>query len=242
MKILALEFSSAQRSVAVWDAAAGVKVGLLGRRQAVEASLPEGGAQRSARPTGRGAAAPGGRNTQAFALIEAALQEAQCEREEIECIAVGLGPGSYTGIRVAIAIAQGWQFARAVKLLGLSSVECLAAQGQAEGRQGRCTIAVYAQRNEFYVATYEITPPGRREIEPLRLASFAEVQRRADAGEHLAGPELTQWFPSARNLFPDAAALAQLAAARSDFVAGEHLEPIYLRPAAFVKAPPPRFP
>jgi tRNA threonylcarbamoyladenosine biosynthesis protein TsaB len=213
MKILALEFSSAQRSVAVWEG------------------------------TARGyAAAAGGRSTQAFALIEAALQQAQCEREDIECIGVGLGPGSYTGIRVAIAVAQGWQLARAVKLLGLSSVECLAAQLQAEAQPGLYTIAVDAQRNEFYLATYEVTPAGWREAEPLRLAPFAELQRRADAGERLAGPELTQWFPSARNLFPDAAALGRLAAGRRDFVAGEQLEPIYLRPTAFVKAPPPRFP
>jgi tRNA threonylcarbamoyl adenosine modification protein YeaZ len=247
MKILALEFSSAQRSVAV---CAGIS-----------------GAQRSARPTAlvnqeaaslppralvtavdasgavRGhAAAAGGRSTRAFALIQAALQQAQCEREDIECIAVGLGPGSYTGIRVAIAIAQGWQLARAVKLLGLSSVECLAAQLQAEGRAGRYTVAIDAQRNEFYLATGEVSPAGWHEIEPLRLAPLAEVQRRADTGERVVGPELTQWFPSARNLFPDAAALGRLAAARSDFVAGEQLAPIYLRPTAFVKAPPPRFP
>ena len=48
-------------------------------------------------------------------------------REAIEAIAVGLGPGSYTGIRAAIALAQGWQLAREVKTLGVSSVAAMAA-------------------------------------------------------------------------------------------------------------------
>jgi len=39
---------------------------------------------------------------------------------------------------------------------------------------------------------------------------------------------------------PTAAMLARLAAERSDFIAGEKLEPIYLRETSFVKAPPPR--
>jgi tRNA threonylcarbamoyladenosine biosynthesis protein TsaB len=242
MRILALEFSSAQRSVAVCEGTSGAKPGPLANCQAM--GLPPKARNAAVEPSAAAhgyAAAAGGRSTQAFALIQLALQQAQCEREDIEAIAVGLGPGSYTGIRVAIAIAQGWQLARQVKLLGLGSVECLAAQLQAEGRPGRYTIAVDAQRNEFYMATYEVTAVGWRETGPLHLAPFAEVQRLAGAGQQLAGPQLTEWFPSARNLFPDAAALCRLAAGRDDYVAGEQLEPIYLRPTAFVKAPPPRF-
>ena len=44
-------------------------------------------------------------------MIEEALREAGLEREQIEVLAVGLGPGSYTGIRVALSLAQGWQLA-----------------------------------------------------------------------------------------------------------------------------------
>ena len=71
------------------------------------------------------AAETGGRR--AIGLVEEALRQAGCEREDMETIAVGLGPGSYTGIRGAIALAQGWQLGRGVNVLGISSVECLAA-------------------------------------------------------------------------------------------------------------------
>ena len=40
-----------------------------------------------------------------------ALQAAQLERGQVECLAIGIGPGSYTGIRCAIALTQGWQLA-----------------------------------------------------------------------------------------------------------------------------------
>lgn len=217
MKILALEFSSPQRSVAVLQD--GTNAGPLALGEAIEA---------------------GGRSTNTLGLVVEALQQAQLEREQIECLAIGLGPGSYTGIRLAIALAQGWQLARPVQLLGISSAECLAAQAQAEGIFGNVQVVIDAQRNEFYLAGYELTAQSRRETEPLRLAAASEVQARQQAGRIIVGPEATKWFPGSRVLFPRAATLGQLAWGRGDFVPGEKLEPIYLRETTFVKAPPPR--
>jgi len=217
MKILALEFSSPQRSVAVLEG--GTDAGRPARGEAIET---------------------GTRATNALGLVEEALRQGQLEREQIECLAVGLGPGSYAGIRLAIALAQGWQLARPVQLLGVSSAECLAAQAQAEGVFGRVEVVIDAQRNEFYLAGYDLTAEARREIEPLRLVAAAEVEARQQAGAILIGPEVTKWFPGGRVLFPRAATVGQLARGRGDFVAGEKLEPIYLRETRFVKAPPPR--
>lgn len=214
MKILAFEFSSAQRSVAVasdYGAAGG---------EAIDT-------------------APG--NTmKPLGLTEQALRLAGLEREQIECIVIGLGPGSYTGIRAAIALAQGWQLGREVKLLGISSAACVAAQAQADGMTGKVTVVIDAQRGEFYLAGYGISAGERREVFPLRIATLAEAREREQAGEVLIGPEVTRWFPGGRIVFPRAAMLVQLATGRSDFVAGEKLEPIYLRETTFVKAPPSR--
>jgi tRNA threonylcarbamoyl adenosine modification protein YeaZ len=207
MKILALEFSSPQRSVAI------VQPGEF--HEALGSSEP-------------------------FAMIDDALRDAKMEREQIDCIAVGLGPGSYTGIRSAISIVQGWQLARPIQLLGVSSADAIAAQAQAEGATGRLHVIVDAQRGEFYIATYDFASGAAREIEPLRIVSAAEVNRRADAGGAVIGPEVTKWFPMGKIVFPRATVLGRLALARTDFVSGEKLEPIYLRETQFVKAPPPR--
>jgi len=62
----------------------------------------------------------------------------------------------------------------------------------------------------------------------------------AERGEVLIGPEVTQRFPSGKTIFPRAATLGRLALGRTDFIAGDKIEPIYLRETKFVKAPPPR--
>jgi tRNA threonylcarbamoyladenosine biosynthesis protein TsaB len=212
MMILALEFSSSQRSVAI------------ARDGRVLAEASE----------------VGGRETHAFGMIENVLAMAKIGRAEIECLTVGLGPGSYTGIRVALAIAQGWQLACGVKLLGIGSAECLAAQAQVEKISGRVSVVIDAQRGEFYMAVYYVSAGGWKELEPLKIVAAAEVASRA--GEILIGPEAARWFAAGKNLFPQAAMLATLAARRTDFTAGEKLEPVYLRETNFVKAPPGRMP
>ncbi len=204
MTILALEFSSARRSVALLRAGAAP----------VEA----------VRHTG-------GRGTDALGLIEEALAAAKLSREAIEVIAVGLGPGSYTGLRAAIAVAQGWQLARGVRLLGISSIEALAAQAQAEGIFGRVNLVVDAQRREFYLATWEISRTERREVLPLKISAAAELEAKKLAGETCVGPEMPQ------AVFSTAAQVAILSASRTDFVPGEELVPVYLRDTSFVKAP-----
>ncbi len=185
----------------------------------------------------------GGNATNAFAMIESALREAKLEREQIEVIAVGLGPGSYTGIRVALSMAQGWQLARGVRLAGIGSAECLAEQARAENLFGRVNVVIDAQRNEIYLAGYEIAAEGCREVEPLKILPAAEIKLRSDKGGIFIGPEATNWFSGGRIMFPRAAMLAELAARRDAFAAGENLEPIYLRETNFVKSPPrQRFP
>ena len=209
MKTLALEFSSGRRSVAV------LVDGIL-RGEAQEA---------------------GGRHTRAFAMMDAALRTAKIEREEIELIAVGLGPGSYTGIRSAIAIAQGWQVARGVKLAGVNSVEAMAAQAHAEGRRGRIHNFIDAQRGEFYFGAYELVEEGPRLVEPLRIVTPEEARLSAQGGSAVVWPELREAFPDATILEPDAAMVGKLALRRGEFVDGATLEPVYLRPVQFVKAP-----
>jgi tRNA threonylcarbamoyladenosine biosynthesis protein TsaB len=210
MTILALEFSSEQRSVAL--SRPGLVLG-----EAIET---------------------GGRTTAAFTMIENVLAQAKAGREDVGAVAVGLGPGSYTGIRAAIALAQGWQLARGIKTTGISSVASITAQAQAARIFGRVSVIVNAQRDEFYSATWEIAETARKEIEPLKIMSRSDVQSRAAKGEILIGPEAAK-FPGGRAIFPHAKDLAELAIQSGNFISGEKLEPIYLRETNFVKAPKP---
>ena len=219
MKILALEFSSPQRSVAIVQTIGNAQTAPISSHEVVDTAA---------------------RSANALGLVERALCAAQVDRAQIECVAIGLGPGSYSGIRSTIALAQGWQLACCVNLLGISSAECLAAEAQAEGILGQVHVVIDAQRNEFYLATYDLGADARREIEPLQLATLAEVHAREQTGGILLGPEVAKWFPNGRVIFPRAATLGRLALRRNDFVPGEKMQPIYLRATQFVKAPPPR--
>src|SRR5258708_22622860 len=161
MRILGLEFSSPQRSVAV---------------------ARDGRVLAAASETGK-------RTTHAFGMIEQVLADARLERGQIEVLAVGLGPGSYTGIRVALAIAQGWQLAAGVKLLGSSSVEAIVAEAQAEKIFGRVAVMIDAQRGEFYLATYHLEPGGWKEIAPLKIVTLATVEAQEAGGEVTIHPD-----------------------------------------------------
>ncbi len=213
MKILALEFSSPVRGVAV----------------SIDGALRGQAEER------------GGRSTRVFWLIDAALRESGLRREEIECIAVGTGPGSYAGIRIAIAIAQGWQLALGVNLLGISSADSLAAHVAETGAEKFFNVGIDAQREEVFLARYEVSASGTRIVAPFHRADEADWERIA-AGEICYRPDLLETDERGMiALPPPAAALARLASGRSDFMAGFAMEPVYLRRAEFVKAPPPKY-
>jgi tRNA threonylcarbamoyladenosine biosynthesis protein TsaB len=203
MTILALEFSAEQRSVAV---------------------------ARSGSAFGE-AVVTGGRGVAAFGMIEKVLTGAGLEREQIDTIAVGLGPGSYTGIRAAIALAEGWKIVRDINLIGVSSVEAIVSVAQAEKISGPVSVVVNAQREEFYCATYDITETGWTEVAALKILSRAEVLE-VSQGRLIIGPEAAK-FTNGRLLFPNAVAVAKLATGRPQ---NDRLEPIYLRETSFVKA------
>ena len=207
MRILALEFSSSVRSVAV----------LAGRRSGH-------------------ASERGRREMKAFALIDAALKQAEVGRDEIDCIAVGLGPGSYAGVRTAIAMARGWQMARRIQVLGISSADAVAAEA---GRSGHAVVmvALDGQRGDLFAACYDTTSPDDpRLIEPFRSRTAAECAGGKGNAKLYWMDCMMPDAPSGTVSPPDAGVIARLAARRAEAASLSHLEPIYLRAAEFVKA------
>ena len=201
--ILALEFSSNRRSVAIADGK-----DVLARVGTDDVKKPP------------------------LTLIDEALKKANLNHAAIETISIGIGPGSYTGIRSAIATAQGWQLARNINLLPIPSAEILAANAAANGQRGEIHFIIDAQRHEYYHTTWELTEDNQSQTTPLHIITVTVAAELKTFGPDSAG------LPSCDPLFPDAAILAQLAAGRTNFQLGETIEPIYLRPIEFTKAPP----
>jgi tRNA threonylcarbamoyladenosine biosynthesis protein TsaB len=127
--------------------------------------------------------APGERPRHARCLLALAaelLREAGLEWGEIERIAVGVGPGGYTGLRIGLATARGVAMAHGAQLVGVGTLRALA-----EPLRERAAVAVLdARRGEAFVAVYrageELLAPCV--CRPSALAGLA----RAGGGEALA--------------------------------------------------------
>jgi tRNA threonylcarbamoyladenosine biosynthesis protein TsaB len=212
MKILALEFSSALRSVAVADLNDNGERKILSSTEDADF-----------------------RAVTNLTLIDRALHTARLKPADISLIALGLGPGSYTGIRSGIAIAQGWQLGRHVQTIGLSSVLCLAEEARARGISGEVTILIDAQRGDVYLQTFRLSQNAATALDSLRIITKTAIPNTGI----FVGPEASDFVSGALNLSPSAATLARLANPAAAMPA-EQLEPIYLRETTFVKARPGR--
>lgn len=166
--------------------------------------------------------------------IEKVLADAGCPRSELTGVAVGVGPGPFTGLRVGLMTARALGDALAIPVHGVCTLDILAAQAAAGGDAGpggRFAVATDARRREVYWAGYDAA--GRREGEPA-------VDRPAEIAGRLAalpvageGPRLYPGqFPHGIGpALPSAAVLADLVARllREDPAALLPPFPLYLR-------------
>ena len=152
-----------------------------------------------------------------FAVLERAVALAP----RVDQVAIGLGPGSYAGVRIAIAAAIGLELGGGAQLVGIPSVAALETDAP-----GYLAIGD-ARRETFY---FTRVADGVCVEGPL-LATATELSGRLAA--HPALPvfatEALAGFPSARIALPSAARLARLAEAARGITATCDLEPIYLR-------------
>lgn len=112
-----------------------------------------------------------------LAAIEGALELAELKVGEIDLIGVGLGPGSFTGVRIGVATAKGLALARRTPLVGVATSRVLA-----RGLFGRLRVPVIdAHKGEVFVAVYEAGEDGvlvsRQEDWNARPARAAERVR-----------------------------------------------------------------
>jgi tRNA threonylcarbamoyladenosine biosynthesis protein TsaB len=169
-------------------------------------------------------------------LIEQALAEVGWSRNQLERIAVGTGPGSFTGLRVGIAYAQGIAEGLGVPLIGVGSLAAMA-RGVPMARAEVRFAMLDARRGEFFVAAYAA---GGVELLPPQIA--ADLAAATELAHSLgpvvligrAAQPLAQHFAllaSVDTELPHARWTALVGAAK---LPGEPATPFYLRPAVAV--------
>jgi len=97
-------------------------------------------------------------------LIRDALHYGGISRTDLDAVAVSMGPGSYTGLRIGVSAAKGLAVALGIKLVGVPTLEALAASVLPVARPGDVICAALnARRNEVYAAASEVRPDGTLE-------------------------------------------------------------------------------
>lgn len=122
-------------------------------------------------------------NTQLLTRVQEALAQAGVGREDIACVAVGRGPGSFTGVRIAMATAKGIASALGVGLVGVSTTDAVAERARLAGVRGQLLVVADAMRKEVYPARFELSDDAVRRIDPDSVVKAdAAAKRFAEAG------------------------------------------------------------
>jgi tRNA threonylcarbamoyladenosine biosynthesis protein TsaB len=172
--------------------------------------------------------------------------------EDVQGVAVSRGPGTFTGLRIGIATAAAWAYARSVPVVGVSTLEALATGTAAAGARGLVCPLLDARREEFAFALFEWAPAFRRVLEDAVGPLDALLERvpegrpvtftgdgvpriaeriRGRAGWRIA-PEIT-WYP--RAAFTGVVGMRRLTRGESD--EPHLLRPVYARPAGITPSP-----
>ena len=181
--------------------------------------------------------APNTHSRRVLDMAQALLRQARLEWRQLDALAVDVGPGSFTGVRIGIGAAQGLAYGAGLAVIPVGSLEALAgavgrrggveAGGGGEGGETTVLAAIDARMGQVYCGLYGVSPgkPPRALSEPALLAPQAvEVGGHAEIvgigsgwdryapvfRESLQGSAVN-WLPDRH---PEATSVAQIAVAR----------------------------
>ncbi len=186
---------------------------------------------------------PQGHGQWILPMVDGLLDEANTTLQDLDGIAFGRGPGTFTGVRMATAVAQGLGLGAKVPLLPVSNLAMLAQGARRLYQAEKTVVAIDARMNEVYWASYEVSDQGLKEVGPESLCQpdripelvgndwigigtgFAEYPGIAECyGEQLQRID-SECLPRAEDALPIAIAMLEEGRALTP----EKAAPVYLR-------------
>lgn len=213
MKLLALDTSTEYLSLCLWRDGETLSRNLLAGQKHSQLILP---------------------------MLAEMLAEAGLTLPELDCIAFGAGPGSFTGLRIGCGVAQGLAFGANLPVIGVSTLLALAVQTDAErviacldARMGEVYHAAYARSGSNWLAVCEPGLYRPQDVPSVEgegwhgigsgWAVYGEILNERYAGQ--ISQHAAQAFPHAR----DIAALATAEFALGKALPAAEAAPIYIR-------------
>ncbi|MCX6180046.1 MAG: tRNA (adenosine(37)-N6)-threonylcarbamoyltransferase complex dimerization subunit type 1 TsaB [Chlorobiales bacterium] len=168
MNILAIECTHAALSVAVMKTGIVTEIKSADWRKAAEALVP---------------------------LIEEVMEAGRLKQQDLDCIAVSSGPGSFTSLRIGIAVAKGIAYGLGIPLIPVPTMPAMAASLQAD-IGGVVMVVIQARKGEYYYASYisEDLFSGVWHDEILR-GSANDVAAAVQQGTLVVGRQLDELVP-----------------------------------------------
>ena len=176
-----------------------------------------------------------------FSLVDAAFRSTDHHYKDLHAIAVSIGPGSFTGIRIGVAAARGMALATGLPLIGITTLEATAWQAHSNSQQETFPIVsvMDARRNQLYIQSFDsdikqLSQPELIDITlPLHLPRTTFII--SGSGTPLLTPVLQHakidFLPFTPATLPDAATVAAIASQRypSCDNANKNVQPLYIR-------------
>lgn len=172
-------------------------------------------------------------------MVDEVLAEGGVRLKELDGLAYGRGPGAFTGVRIAIGVAQGLAFGAQLPTVGISDLAAVAQQVAAPG--DHVLVCMDARMNEVYWGTFHRPPTqsvvvatSAERVDPPRAVPVADCSLLAGTGFG-AYPELASARPDIVThgaILPHAREIARLAEVELRAGRGRpatQAEPVYLR-------------
>ncbi len=179
-------------------------------------------------------------------MVDEVLKEADCKLADLDGLIFGQGPGSFTGVRIGVGVAQGLAFAADLQVVGVSTLQAMAQQAYRKHQQNDVVSATDARMSEIYTGHFildekqimsavqkemVIAPDLAKECYPELSSSVYGVGTGWQAYEeainiaksNVGEPEIQ---------FPDAIDMLTIgidAFVQNKGVSAEHAQPVYVR-------------
>ncbi|WKE64413.1 tRNA (adenosine(37)-N6)-threonylcarbamoyltransferase complex dimerization subunit type 1 TsaB [Gallaecimonas kandeliae] len=171
-------------------------------------------------------------------MVDSLLAEAGLTLKAVDALVFGRGPGSFTGVRIGIGIAQGLAFSADKPLVGVSNLAAMAQQALTQEGAKRVLAAIDARMGEVYVGAFEeagglmqlvgeeaVLPPEAVTSPWPGLAVGTGFEAYPELAHRLALQMGKVTLPDARFMLP----LAARAYTEGSYTDALHVEPVYLR-------------